>query len=416
MSVAVSEANWANRTLWTGDNLDIMRGMNSDSVNLIYLDPPFNKNEMFSAPIGSEAAGASFKDAWTLNDVDLAWLGEIADRKPAIYSLANTARETHGESMQAYIIYMAVRLLEMQRILQETGSIYLHCDPTAGQYLKLLMDAVFGNQQFRNEIAWCYFGPANTPRWFPRKHDTLLFYVKNDEAGGTFNRDAVRIDYKRITGIGESSFASGDRTKEELLAIEKEYAERGKVPEDHWYDIPSGSHIPASERTGYPTQKPLALLDRIIRASSDAGDIIFDPFCGCATACVAAERLGRQWVGIDLSELAAKLVKSRLKKEMKLFFDIVHRTDIPKRTDLGELPNYRTHKHTLFGKQEGICAGCRIAFPFRNLTIDHIIPQSKSGTDHIENLQLLCSACNSLKGSGRQAELIVKLTEQGIRR
>ena len=112
---AKSEANWANRTLWTGDNLDIMRGMNSDSVDLVYLDPPFNKNEMFSAPIGSEAAGASFKDAWTLNDVDLAWLGEIADRRPAIYSLANTARETHSESMQAYIIYMAVRLLEMQR-------------------------------------------------------------------------------------------------------------------------------------------------------------------------------------------------------------------------------------------------------------------------------------------------------------
>ena len=413
---AKSEANWANRTLWTGDNLDIMRGMNSDSVDLVYLDPPFNKNEMFSAPIGSEAAGASFKDAWTLNDVDLAWLGEIADRRPAIYSLANTARETHGESMQAYIIYMAVRLLEMQRILKETGSIYLHCDPTAGQYLKLLMDAVFGYPQFRNEIAWCYFGPANTPRWFPRKHDTLLFYVKNDEVGGTFHRDEVRIEYKRITGIGESSFASGDRTKEKLLEIEKEYAERGKVPEDHWYDIPSGSHIPPSERTGYPTQKPLALLDRIIRASSNEDEIVFDPFCGCATACVAAERLSRQWVGIDLSELAAKLVKSRLKKEMKLFYDIVHRTDIPKRTDLGELPNYRTHKHSLFGKQEGVCAGCRIAFPFRNFTVDHIIPQSKAGTDHIENLQLLCSACNSLNGTGTQEELIVKLTQQGIRR
>ena len=152
--------NFATRTIWTGDNLDVLRGINSESVDLIYLDPPFNSNRNYAAPIGSKAAGAAFKDTWTLDDVDEAWHGEIADRDPALYSIIDAAGLAHGSSMKSYLIMMAVRLLEMRRVLQPTGSIYLHCDPNASHYLKMLMDAVFGKQCFINEIIWCYVDPA----------------------------------------------------------------------------------------------------------------------------------------------------------------------------------------------------------------------------------------------------------------
>lgn len=142
-----------NRTVWTGDNLEILRGINSECVDLIYLDPPFNSNRDYSAPIGSEAAGAAFKDTWTLDDVDEAWHGEIADCDPALYSVIGAAGLAHGPGMKSYLIMMAVRLLEMKRVLKPTGSIYLHCDPTASHYLKTVMDVVFGVQNFRNEIS-----------------------------------------------------------------------------------------------------------------------------------------------------------------------------------------------------------------------------------------------------------------------
>ena len=168
----------------------------------------------------------------------------------------------------------------------------------------------------------------------------------------------------------------------------------------------------AKERIGYPTQKPLALLNRIIQASSNTNDMVMDPFCGCATTCVSADKLNRQWIGIDISHKASELVNMRLQSELG---DLYHsrlvavRTDVPKRTDLGELPDYRTHKHILFGKQEGTCGGCRSTFPFRNFTIDHIVPKTKGGTNHQDNLQLLCGACNSLKGDRPQAYLVARL-------
>ena len=149
----MANANWKNQTIWTEDNLPIMRGMNSESVDLIYLDPPFNSNANYAAPIGSKAAGSEFKDTWTLQDVDIAWLDLIEAKYPALNKVIHAAT---NKSDKSYLIYMAVRLLEMHRILKDTGSIYLHCDPTMSHYLKLVMDSIFGRKNFRNEIIWHY--------------------------------------------------------------------------------------------------------------------------------------------------------------------------------------------------------------------------------------------------------------------
>ena len=252
--------NWANRTLWTGDNLDIMRGMNSESVDLIYLDPPFNSNRDYSAPIGSEAAGAAFKDTWTLSDVDEAWHGEIADREPTLYAIIDAAGRSHGKSMRSYLIMMAVRLLEMRRLLKDTSSIYLHCDPTASHYLKMLMDAVFGKGQFQNEIVWCYRKWTRRATRFPRAHDVILLYSRSERP--TFNVQHIPVSkgtLKRWKGQAQDSvFVDGVRLQ---IATEKE----SKTPCPDWWEI-SVINPNAKERVGYPTQKPLALLARIIHA------------------------------------------------------------------------------------------------------------------------------------------------------
>jgi hypothetical protein len=231
-----------------------------------------------------------------------------------------------------------------------------------------------------------------------------------------------------------------------LLRGKKSYLEDAKgVPlKSIWTDINRVGNT-SVERTGYPTQKPLALLERIIKASSNPGDIVLDPFCGCATTCIAAESLQRQWIGIDLSPKAVELVIMRLERDLSMTEDtgllgdkVIHRTDIPVRLvpdeprqihaatlfrledsevmalSQVELRQYKTYKHTLFGLQEGKCNGCEVLFPFRNMTIDHIIPRSRGGSDAPDNLQLLCGACNSTKSNRTQDELIQSLRDQGV--
>ncbi len=448
--------NVNNRTIFSNDNLHILRGLDTESVDLIYLDPPFNSNRNYSAPIGSEAAGAAFKDTWTLSDVDNAWHGEIADREPALYQAIHTAELTHGRGMKSYLIMMAVRLLEMKRVLKETGSIYLHCDPTASHYLKMLMDSIFGKDNCRNEIIWQRFSAHNDAKnGFAKIHDILLFYAassstKFNKTYEPYQKEYIEKTYRykdergryttsplqarSLSGGGYNYIYKGiqdiwkfplERLKELDETGHIHWPKRGKIPRRKVY-LDTAKGVPVKdiitdikpltsahkERVGYPTQKPIALLERIIKASSNEGHIVLDPFCGCATTCVAAERLNRQWIGIDISEKAVELVKIRLEKELGMFYDVTHRTDIPKRSE--KLPKYDTHKHTLYGKQEGVCNGCRTHFPFRNLTVDHIVPQKHGGTDHEDNLQLLCGACNSTKGTGTQAELIAKLKEQGV--
>ena len=407
--------NWKDKTIFTGDNLHVLRGMNSDSVDLIYLDPPFNSNRDYAAPIGGGDAIAAFKDTWHLSDVDKAWHDQLELDHPVLHNIILAAWAAAGKRMASYLMMMGVRLLELKRVLKPSGSIFLHCDDTAGAYLKMLMDSIFGRKQFRNEIAWCYGSPGRPNYWFPRKHDIILFYAMPDQP--PLNHDDILVPHKRIDkkiSGGWTSRAGDKYTQKDVNEVAK-----GKTPFDWWDDIAPAYKL-HSERTGYPTQKPLKLLERIIRASSNPGDVVLDPFCGCATAAVAAEKLGRQWVGIDLSPVAADMVRKRLKDDLGLMSELaVHRTigkgrDQLMRTDLGKLPHYRTHKGTLFGEQEGYCAGCGYDFAYDDLEVDHIIAEGKGGTDHKANLQLLCRRCNSRKGTGEMSELVAELIEDRI--
>ena len=428
------ELNVANRTLFVCDNIGVLDGINSACVDLIYLDPPFNSNRNYSAPIGSKAAGAAFKDAWTLDDIDLAWVGQIAERHPSLAAVINAAGLAGGKGDKAYLVFMARRLLEMHRILKPTGSIYLHCDPTMSHSLKMLMDSIFGKKQFRNEVVWSYHRFSRRGGAFPSMNDIILYYGKSRES--VFNkletaaRDETRYakGYHTVVDGGVRRLLVYDRQKaaEKIAAARAENMEivhtKARLPTigNVWADIPIINPM-AKERTGYPTQKPLALLQRIIKASSDEGDVILDPFCGCATAMVAAEMLGRRWIGADISPMATNLIQARLQNAQDILTTkgawkkISVREDLPVRTDEGDLTvNPKIYSHELYGMQDGKCAGCRHEFPFRNLTVDHKESREQGGRDIKPNLQLLCGWCNSVKGARPMAYLLARLKEAGI--
>ena len=484
--------NWKSQTIWTGDNLHIMRGMNSESVDLIYLDPPFNSKANYAAPIGSKAAGAAFKDTWNLSDVDTEWANLMEAKHPALHRVLLAAMTNSDKS---YLIYMAVRLLEMRRILKPSGTIYLHCDPTMSHYLKLVMDAVWGRSYCLNEVAWKRAAAhSDTKQGMSRAgkiHDVLLIYTgKKDHTWNPqytpYTDDYLEAEYRHVADDGRcfkqtdltAAKPGGDTSYEwrvkrlvgrqweadlsdefefprwgwEYKAVTpyagrywayskanmRRFWEEGRlfhrrtgmprlmqfadempgIPlQDVWDDIPPAL---GSERTGFRTQKPVDLMRRIIEVSSNENDIVLDPFCGCATTLVAAEQLSRQWAGIDISPKAADLVEWRLLSQGEgnrpgeagpVVVRITRRTDIPKRTDLGRLPRFNgpANKRTLYGEQEGHCAGCATHFEARHLEVDHIISRNKGGTDHLENLQLLCGSCNRIKGDRGMEYLKLKL-------
>ena len=315
-----------NRILYAADCLAILddeAALPTHSVDLIYLDPPFNSNSRYNLPFKGRDKAArpveAFSDTWHWRAEDKAILHDL-DANPrtrplaAVVKFAQTVEQMSGRrasksSLSAYLLSMAIRLLPMRRVLKDSGSIYLHCDPTASHYLKLLMDAIFGHKNFRNEIVWCYTGNSTPKSNFLSKHDIILFYAKSKSA--SFNPQHVPYSaatLRRYNHIDED----GRRYKMSSLrnGLEKIYIKDGKPLEDWWADIPVIRS--KKERLGYPTQKPLALLERIIKASSRPGDLVLDPFCGCGTTIHAAEQLKRRWIGIDISPFATGLMRERI--------------------------------------------------------------------------------------------------------
>ncbi len=409
-------------TLYTGDNLYILNGMNSDSVDLIYLDPPFNSKRTYSAPIGSKAAGASFKDMWTWGDVDEECLNGMADY-PELAEYIYSIGAINGKAMMSYITYMTQRLIQMHRVLRTTGSLYLHCDTVASHYLKIILDGIFGEDNFRNEIVWHYGKWSNVSKHFQKNHDVILFYSKSD----TYTFNPLHVERRNpkpynIQGgeVNQLLIYRPEDTPDSI--IEREKAKGRKViyidtkgPSEHdvWSYLRSKEidFIPprSKERTGYPTQKPLSLLHRIIEASSKQGDVVFDPFCGCATTCVAAQQLQRGWIGIDIESQAADLLMTRLGDDSGMFKDFIHTDKIPHRTDIKVEKPSKPIKDRLFAEQKGICNGCAKQFDVVNFEIDHIIPKSKGGGDYYENFQLLCGNCNRVKGDRPMEDLVMRL-------
>jgi DNA modification methylase len=372
-------------TLYYGDNLDILRRYVKDkTVDLIYLDPPFNSNAnynvLFVEKNGSKAASQiqAFTDTWTWTQESESVFAEIAMAGGRVADCLRAFRTFLGEcDMLAYLVMMAPRLVELRRVMKTTASIYLHCDPAAGHYLKMLMDATFGPEGFSSETVWKRAGAHNMSRRWDAIHDLLLMYTKGSdhEWNQPFESypDGYKARFKRhdsdgrhwqdvaLTGGG----ASGSNTArsqmpwrghipppgrnwsaprivtdylglprdmdvlEKLEAMDKAgfvyWPKNGGTPRfkqylemlpgtpvgDVWTDIPP-INSQAAERLGYPTQKPVALLERIISASSNPGDLVLDPFCGCGTTIAAAQKLNRPWIGIDITHLAITLIKQRL--------------------------------------------------------------------------------------------------------
>ena len=317
----------ANR-LYFGDCLEVMREDFADeSVDLIYLDPPFNSKRLYNAFIGG-AQWVAFNDTWRWHEAidDFDEVGSYPSYAPMIEGL----RRMLGEGAEmAYLSYMANRLLECRRVLKPNGSIYLHCDPTMSHYLKVVMDGLFERRNCRNEIVWCYRGGGVPKKDFARKHDIILRYSKTKEY--IFNRDAVRIPYS--TDVLESDVSRYDKSYRSNKTYEGyRLNEKGKHPED-WWTIQPLMPSDKRERIGYPTQKPLALLNRVIEASSREGDIVFDPFCGCGTTVHAAQNLGRRWIGIDICVNACKIIEERLRSHFDSLWDEVEFIGMPKTLD-----------------------------------------------------------------------------------
>ena len=455
-----------NRNLFIADNLSLLRRLDNQTIDLVCIDPPFAKNQTFIGSlrppltdderrreletlaawgIGSECeavdAGidwpdaedaAKFKDIWRWeNDVHEEWIDRIDDDYPALAKVIDAARYTHSEAIAAYLTYMATRLIEIHRVLKPSGSLYLNCDHNANAYLRLALDAVFGAQNFRNDLVWSYRTGGVSRRYWPRKHDTIMFYVKSAAYRHNPVQERVYYDKPFFTSATDEQGRS--------------YAD--VFVRDVWEDIKPLINT-SGERTGYPTQKPVALAERIILASTNPGDVVLDCFAGCAYVPVAAERNGRQWIACDISPRALTILRRQFAKfrysvdggqsadapALITDADVITRApfDLPERADedpstppaVKELPRrqFKVPASVIPEKDmleflldlSGYTAWCcgfanrradgSIMRTTNNFHLDHIAPKSKDGSNQITNRAPLCPTHN-IRKSNRQISL-----------
>ena len=514
--------NYPDNALYEMDNLEVLRGMNSETVDLIATDPPFNIKRNRAGTAGFYVDNWKWGDTgilpdqWKWNEVHPKWLEEIKDNHTALYHAIDAAKHCQGEDTAAFLCFLSVRLIEMHRILKDTGSLYLHCDPTASHYIKTCLDAIFGRKNFRNEIVWRRATAHNDPKRYGNNTDRLLYYTKGKKT--TWNGSVIAVPksseemdkayplqdkrgkYRSGDLTGPSHGYSGGessqpwsgydiRAKGRVWSVPltgdyarwiedniipnyrsvkgvhdrldildsmglihhpkkgrsgwpglKRYAEAdsGNPVQSLFIDI-SGftNYNKGDEWTGSPDQKPLALYERIIKASSNKDNLVLDPFCGCATTIIAANNLKRRWVGIDRRVDAryhivtrmmgiTKKDRERLEKnppdwiknyldEQTAKYEIHYQTAPPIRTDeadsdtIRELPHVYTHHHEtlhthaemkqILVQQFGLkCWGCNHIPPDeRYLHLDHVRPKSEGGNNDIDNRALLCQPCNSKK-------------------
>ena len=467
MSLAMPELNFPNRTLAIMDNIRFLKALNSECIDLIAIDPPFAANETFTGkprpPITerelaeeqrlarehgarhNEGIGETrVEDDWLWDKLrHEPWLKEVREDNEEIGALIDAVEMCASENEAAYIAMMASRLLECHRVLKDTGSIYVHCDWHANSYLRMAMDAIFGAQNFRNEVVWAYTGPGSPRmRQFNRKHDTIFWYSKGIQ--WTFNRDEVRVPHKD-GGPHAGGFPGASREPND-----PSYGKEGKVPET-WWVMPIAPRF-KSQYTGYATQKPLALYQRIILASSNPGDVVLDLFAGCATTAVAAEKEGRRWLACDWAYRSWTMIKRRFYQNGYALSDMTDATpnayleagmkgyqgtlqharsttigpnELPERDyvehdEIYDIPNLELRRRrtlqpwqklknpeirrileeaqALRGDPRAIvCPGCGRILEPEFMQLDHMQPKKDGGEDFLNNRILLCGPCNRRK-------------------
>ena len=441
--------------------------MNSQTVDLVYLDPPFKKNKKFQQPMNGKIQtelmdymehhvkyeDKDFYDEWhryingyidekgTAHPAHLV-KGRIVSEFDDAFSFRKTRREqledlqtAHSDvfdlitaipqnDIKGYLVFMAIRLIEMKRILKNTGSLYLHCDVTASHYLKILCDYIFEEKNFLEEVIWNKKNGARTKSSWGHEHESLLCYAKKKGKHVFKSKETTnRIPFSDITlQMHYKHFDKSGRRYRVQTKNGKNYysfADEGTFRGNIWNDISSMQcNSPIMKETiGYPTQKPLNLLNRVILTSSNENDIVFDPFAGCATALEAAFKNNRQWIGADISFMSAVLLRFRIWRIGDLEHDqycpyrasskippsrddIVRKEEYYSTQEIAKrVPVRKWYGEKLYVEQHGLCKRCREHEKYKAMDVDHIKPLSKGGTNDLDNLQLLCRQCNAKKSN-----------------